>query len=298
MSDRGNRIRGHLAMLAFTVLVAGSFSLGAMIANEISPLALNAVRFFTASLLLGALVLLTGGVPRSALKAPWRYFLLGALFSVYFVLMFEGLKSAPPVSAAAVFTLVPLMAAGFGWLLMRQITTPRMALALAIGGLGALWVIFRADPLALLALDLGRGEAVYIVGCVAHALFTPMLRMVNRGERSLVYSFLFTTAGFVFLACLGWGSVLATDWTALSWLVWATVLYLSVFATAGSFFMLQYAALVLPAAKVMAYTYLTPAWVTCWELALGHDAPSPLVLCGVVLTLVALALLVKDEETT
>ena len=47
----------------------------------------------------------------------------------------------------------------------------------------------------------------------------------------------------------------------------------------------------------MAYTYLTPAWVACWELALGHGAPSPLVLGGVALTMVALALLLKDETT-
>ena len=69
--------------------------------------------------------------------------MLGGLFAFYFVLMFEGLKTAPPVSAAAVFTLTPVMAGGFGWLLLRQIMTPRMALALAIGALGALWVIFR-----------------------------------------------------------------------------------------------------------------------------------------------------------
>ncbi|HCE70317.1 MAG TPA: EamA family transporter, partial [Ruegeria sp.] len=50
-----------------------------------------------------------------------------------FVLMFEGLKTAPPVSAAAVFTLTPVLSAVAGWLLLRQVTTPRMALALAVG---------------------------------------------------------------------------------------------------------------------------------------------------------------------
>jgi hypothetical protein len=31
--------------------------------------------------------------------APWRYLVLAGLFAVYFVLMFEGLKTAPAVSA-------------------------------------------------------------------------------------------------------------------------------------------------------------------------------------------------------
>ena len=46
--------KGHLAMLAFSALVAGSFSLGALIANEVTPAALNAVRFVLAGGLIGA----------------------------------------------------------------------------------------------------------------------------------------------------------------------------------------------------------------------------------------------------
>ena len=46
--------RGHLAMLTFSALVAGSFSLGVMIANDIAPAALNAVRFLLAGVLIGA----------------------------------------------------------------------------------------------------------------------------------------------------------------------------------------------------------------------------------------------------
>lgn len=288
--------RGHLAMLTFSALVAGSFSLGGMIANDISPTALNAVRFLLAAVIMGALVFATGGVPRAALRAPWRYLVLGGLFGIYFVLMFEGLKTAPPISTAAVFTLIPVMSAGFGWLLLRQVMTSRMALALAIGGVGALWVIFRADISALMEFAVGRGEVIYFVGCIFHALFTPMLRLLNRGESSMVYTFLFMVSGFVLLTAWGWGDLMATDWAALPGLVWVTLAYLAVFASAGSFFMLQYGARVLPSAKVMAYTYLTPSWVICWEMALGHGAPPLVVLGGIVLTVVALAMLLKDES--
>ena len=44
--------------------------------------------------------------------------------AAYFVLMFEALAITDPVSTGAVFTLTPLMSAIFGYLLMRQITTP------------------------------------------------------------------------------------------------------------------------------------------------------------------------------
>ena len=58
--------RGHLAMLAFSALVAGSFSLGSMAAPHIAPEALNAVRFILASVLMLALVMATGGMTRAA----------------------------------------------------------------------------------------------------------------------------------------------------------------------------------------------------------------------------------------
>ncbi len=36
-----DEIRGHLAMLGFSALVAGSFSLGALVANDIDPQAIT-----------------------------------------------------------------------------------------------------------------------------------------------------------------------------------------------------------------------------------------------------------------
>jgi drug/metabolite transporter (DMT)-like permease len=155
-------------MLAFSALVAGSFSLGGQIANEIDPAALNAVRFaIAAAAVYGGAACAgraTHGGPPSA--APWRYFLLGGLFAVYFVTMFEGLKTAPPVSAAAVFTLTPDHERRvFGWVLLRQGVTARIAVALAIGAAGAIWVIFRADWSAIRAFrDRGAGEADLFLG--------------------------------------------------------------------------------------------------------------------------------------
>lgn len=283
-------------MLAFSGLVAGSFSLGVQVANEIAPAAVNWIRFFLAGCIVAAIVLARGALRRAHFRAPWRYLVLGTLFAIYFVLMFEGLKSAPPVSAAAVFTLMPIMSAGFGWLLLRQVTTPRMAAALAIGAAGALWVIFRGDLARLAAFDVGRGEAIYFLGCISHAAYTPMIRKLNRGEPASVMTLGMVVAAFLVLTVFGWTDITATDWTGLRPLVWLTIVYLAVFASAATFLLLQFASLRLPAAKVMAYTYLTPTWVIGWEVAQSHGAPPVLVLAGIGATVIALALLLRDEE--
>jgi drug/metabolite transporter (DMT)-like permease len=285
--------KGHAAMLLFSLLVAGSFALGAMVARDIAPTALNAVRFAIAAGVIGALVMATGGMSRKDWQAPWRYLILGGLFSVYFVLMFEGLKTAPPVSAAAVFTLTPILSGLAGWVLLRQVTTGWMALALAIGGTGALWVIFRADIAAFLAFKIGRGEAIYFVGCIAHAIYTPMIAKLHRGERPLAFSFGTLLACVVVLTLWGWSDLRATEWAALSPLVWVTIVYVAVFASSVTTVLVQFASLRLPSAKVMAYTYLTPSWVILWQIALGNGAPPAAVLGGVALTVAALSMLLK-----
>lgn len=287
-------LRGHAAMALFSLLVAGSFALGSLAANEVSPAALNAVRFAIAAVVIGTAAFVTTGVPRSAIAAPWRYLILGGFFATYFVLMFEGLKTAPPVSAAAVFTLTPLLTAGAGYLLLRQILTARMAVALALGAVGALWVISKADLTALLRFEFGRGEVIYFFGCVAHAIYTPLIPKLNRGEPPVVFSFFTILGSLGVLIVWGWSDLWATDWMSLPSIVWITIIYVAVAASSMTFVLLQYASLRLPSSKVMAYTYLVPSWVILWQLALGGMAPPMLVIAGIALTVLALAMLLKE----
>ncbi|MGH1578120.1 DMT family transporter [Planktotalea sp.] len=294
MSDA---LRGHAAMLLFSMLVAGSFSLGSLAAPHVDPELVTVFRFAIAAVILGSICAVRGELKRANFVAIWRYGLLGAVFAAYFVLMFEGLKTAPPVSAAAVFTLTPLLTALASFVILRQITTRRIAIALGLGGIGALWVIFRADFAAFTAFQIGQGEIIYFWGCVCHAIYIPLVRLLNRDESAMLFSFGTTCGGTLLLLFWSAGSIAATDYAALPMIVWLTIIYVAVFATATTFVLTQYASLRLPGAKVMAYTYLTPSWVILWEIALGHGAPRGLILGGVALTVLALIALLKHEET-
>src|SRR5690606_6139149 len=110
------KLAAHLAMLVFAGLVAGSYSIGAMAAPHVGPAAINAMRFAVGVAVMAgvALIILRGRIP--APRAVWRYAVLGGLMAVFFVTMFIALRLTDPVSAGAVFTLMPLMAAFFGWL--------------------------------------------------------------------------------------------------------------------------------------------------------------------------------------
>ena len=295
---RQQTLRGHAAMLAFSAMVAGSFALGGLAAPMIDPLAVNAARFAFAMLILTLILGAQGVLKRRHFDQPWRYLILGGLFAYYFATMFMGLKTATPVSAAAVFTLTPLMAAGFGWLLLRQHTSRSAATALAVAALGAVWVIFDANAAAIAALDIGRGEVIFFTGCAAHALYIPVVRILGRGEPLMVLTLGMLAGGTIFLGALGLPAILATDWPALPMIVWITIGYLTVISGILTFYLVQYAAFRLPSGKVMAYTYLTPAWVVAWEAALGHGQPPPLIFAGVIVIVIALLILLRDDLAT
>ncbi|MEX2518864.1 MAG: DMT family transporter [Paracoccaceae bacterium] len=279
-------------MLLFAALVSVSFSLGGRAAPYIDPSALTAARFLLAGVVIGGLA--ASRMKRAHFRASWRYLALGGLISGYFILMFEALRITDPVSTGAVFTLTPVMSAGFGWLLMRQQVTGRMALSLALASVGAVWVIFRADVDAILGLRLGRGEALFFIGCALHALYTPLGRMLNRGEPLLVYTFGSIVGGLIVTGIYGARPLMETEWSALPPIVWAALFYLALGATAITFFLIQFATLRLPSAKVMAYGYLIPCFVILWEGLFGGSWVAAPVWLGVAATVGALLLLLRD----
>ncbi len=288
--------KGHIFMLAFSFGIAGSFSLGGMVANLIDPFSLTASRFFLASILIGLIVYFGTNLKREYILGAWRYFVAGGLMAIYFVLMFIALQTTSAVSTSTVFTLTPLLSGLFGWILLRQRMTKRMAFALGVGAIGAVWVIFRADINAIIQFRVGQGEIIFFFGCLAHAFYTPFLRYANRGEPPQVFVLGMVTTGTLFLLIFGWGDIRATDWTDLPSIVWVTIIYITLIATILTFFAVSYASMRLPSAKVMAYTYLTPSWVILWEFALGRGLPSLPILLGVATTIIALLLLLRNDH--
>lgn len=283
-------------MLLFATLISGSFSLGGVTAPYIDPGALTAVRFTIAVAAMGTVILVLRRGSRVRIAAPWRFLILGGLLGTYFVLMFEALRLTDPISLGAVFTMTPLMVAIFGRLILGQRTSPLVVASLLLAASGAIWVIFRADLDALLAFDLGLGELIFFLGCAAHALYIPLVRVFNRGESGPVFTFWTLIGGLIVTGSYAAPALVVTEWLSLPAIVWITVSYLAVFASAGTFFLMRFAALRLPAAKVMAYGYLIPSLVIVLEGVAGHGWVAIPVLAGVAATVLALVILIFAQD--
>ncbi|WP_246666026.1 DMT family transporter [Aquamicrobium sp. LC103] len=290
------KLLGHLAMFAFSAFVAGSYSIGALATPHIGPAAVNAVRFLIGTTLMAvaAWILLKGRIP--APRAAWRFLVLGGLMAVFFVTMFVALRLTDPVSTGAVFTLMPLMSAFFGYLLLGQVPRGIAMASLVFACLGSIWVIFNGDLDALLAFDVGEGEMIFFVGVVCHAVYAPLVKRLNRGEPLVAFTLWSLLATGLCIALYGAREIMDTDWGSLPPIVWISVAYLAIFTTAGTTFLVQFAAMRLPAAKVLAYTYLTPCYIILFEGLLGHGWARPSVAAGAIVTVLGLLVLAFSRD--
>ena len=294
------KLQGHLAMGLFALLIAGSFFIGKRAAPLIDPGALNAARYVLAIPIMAAVSFaLPSNSARAALlrpKAFWRYLVLGGLMGVYFITMFIALRLTSSVSTGAVLTLMPLMSAGFGFLLLRQNAGPVVLGSLSLAALGAIWVIFRGDIDAILSFDIGAGELIFFMGVAAHALHNPLIKKLNRGEPTLVFACWSIVGAGACLFVYGAPSVIATEWVQLPSIVWICIFWLATAATAGSYFLLQFAMLRIPAAKANAYMLLTPSYIIILEGFAGAGWVSWQVMAGAVVTVIGLAILVASPD--
>ena len=217
--------------------------------------------------------------------------------ATYFILMFVALRLSTPVGTGAVFTLIPLMSAGFGWLFLRQTSAPIVLLSLLIAAAGAIWVIFRGDVEAILGLQIGTGEAIFFIGCACHAAVAPLVKKFNRGEAGIYFTLGSVTATALWITLIGAADLTRTDWLQLPNIVWFAIFYLAAFTTAGTFFLVQFASMRLPASKVLSYGYLTPAAIILIEGAIGHGWPTISVLIGALVTAIALLVMALAPDS-
>ncbi|MBO9627964.1 MAG: DMT family transporter [Shinella sp.] len=278
-------------MLLFAVLIAGSFSFGGLAARYMEAEPLTLWRYIMTIVVMAVLAFGAFRVPAVWPKEIWRFLLLGGLIAIYMLTMFTALEYTSPIATGAVFTLMPLLSAGFALPVLGQKTRPGVLAGLVIAAAGAGWVIFRGNIADILAFDVGTGEMIFFAGVVCHALYVPLIRRFDRGEPAVAFGFWVTAGATIWLIAPGIRGLVETDFSALPLTVYAAVTYLAVVTTAGTFLLLQYASMRLPASKVLGYGYLTPSFIILLEGILGHGWASLPVLAGALVTACGLALM-------
>jgi len=285
----------HLLMALCAFLVSTSFTVGKAITAGLDPAILTLVRFLVATLLLLPYVAVTHG-----LSFSWSLMLRCAAVSlslvVFFWCMFLSLQYTSALNTSVIFTLVPSIAGFYALLMLGEKLTRAKLVALLCGMAGAVWVIFRGDISLLIEMQWNRGDLIFLAGCFAMGMYTPLVRLLHRDEAMVVMTLWILITGCIWLLPVSLPHLRSLDWAAVSPEIWLGVGYLALFTTVITFFLTQYSTTFIGPTRVMAYSYLYPALVMLLDIVLGKGLPELRVIPGVLVVLVAMVVIQRSAK--
>jgi drug/metabolite transporter (DMT)-like permease len=280
----------HLLMVISAILVSTSFTVGAAITSELDPAVLTLVRFTLAACIFGPWVHYKYGLGFS-FSFFCRCALISGCLVIFFCCMFLSLRYTSALNTSVIFALVPSISGGYALIFIGERLQKEQLLALACGLIGVVWVIFRGDLSQLFAMEWNKGDLIFLGGCFAMGLYTPLVKILHRGESMAIMTFWVLVTGSLWLLLFAGYKLSTVNWTAVPAFAWLGVVYLAVFTTIITFFLTQYAVPYLGPTQVTAYSYLYPGLVLVIDLLLGHGLPPLQVIPGVLVVLVAMIVL-------
>ncbi len=277
----------HLLMTISAILVSTSFTVGAKITSGLDPAILTLVRFSVAACLFGPWVHFRYGLNFSP-SLLWRSALISGCLVIFFCCMFLSLRYTSALNTSVLFALVPSISGAYALLLLNERLKKGQLLALFCGMVGAVWVVFVGDISQFLAMEWNKGDLIFLGGCFAMGLYTPLVQLLHRGESMAVVTFWVLVTGCLWLLLFSGSKLPTVSWSEVPGYVWFGIVYLAVFTTITTFFLTQYSVAYLGPTRVMAYSYLYPALVLVIDLVLGHGLPPVRVIPGVLVVLAAM----------
>ncbi|HEI6964849.1 MULTISPECIES: DMT family transporter [Yersinia] len=283
-------------MLGFTALLGGSFIASATISTTLPPMVITWMRYAIASLLFIVLMVVQRRLKRPTYRDLGRYTLISLPPLLYFACMIISLQTTSALNSSALYTTVPLMSLIMSMVLIKAKSTWPVLIALLMGILGALLIIFKGDLSQVLQLSLIPSDYLFLFGCLGMALNPIVVKKLHRGEQALVLTGWSLICATVLLTAFVAFQLPEIEWRHISIITWSGILYLATFATALSFFLFQKACVVLSPAKVSGYVYLIPLSVIITNMLLGQVIQWREIASGAILVIIAMVILIKAKS--
>lgn len=288
----------HVGMLLWALLIAASFSAAAQVSQAIDPILLTGLRLLFCALVFLPLLLFKGDTAMTA-RGLFGHAVLGLLLAVYFGSLFEALRYTSAVNTGTMFTLVPLLTLLFEAVLMPDSHLKQRVLPMLIAAAGAVLLVLKgAGPGELPSL---YAVSVYGVGCLAMALYSPLSQrfkassLKGRGPVGMTFWNMLFGALFLLTFCGfsgGWRSASLLTVSDFWWLI-----YLAVFATLATFWLLHRAIGVIAPSSVISYIYLSTLFLTLFHWFWLRQSPLSLEIIGALLVGVGMwALLMSSRR--
>jgi len=279
----------NLILFIWVSLMASSFVVSEQLLPYANPIASTSLRFILATLMMLAFV------KKSSLQQINRttlvqYSIISLLLVLFFLGLFEALKTTTASKTSVIYTLVPLCSVVLAYFTLKVVTPLKLIFAFIIGSIGAIWVLFSASQQTLTFGQWQVGDSIFLGACCCLSLHVILIKKWANNVPATLGAFLIMLLGSILLLpfLLQFGDLSNIAWQHKQF--WQVLLYLTVFTTVATFILQQYLLKKVGPNRLLAFTYLIPILVMIPQGVENiYNLNSTLI--GVFLTILALYLI-------
>ena len=280
----------YAKLVLMALLWSGVFPAIAIVLRSMGVYTSVFLRFACAALVLFALLLwrekrLRHLSPREVVLVVGLGFLGITIYNTMFT---AGLARVEASRASLIVPTNPAFTALFAVLFLRERLSAARAAGIALCVLGALWVLARGDPGALLRFEIGAGELLLIACIFIWSAYTLLGSVALSSLSPLALTAYVMLAGSFPLAFAAMGE--AGGLARVTWQSWSALAYLVVFGTVLPFLWFYEGVRALGAARASQFINLVPPLAVAESILILGEPWNPALLVGGTLVVAGLYL--------
>ena len=278
--------------------MASSFVVSKDLLPYANPVASTGLRFILASIFMLPIVWNTNLRNKNTrfigAKGIIQYSFISLFLVLFFLGLFEALKTTSALRTSVIYTLVPLISVALTYAVLKLKTSKTKVIGFMLGTIGAIWVLLTINPENVQLLQWNPGDSIFLVACFSLALHVILVKKWGTDVPPAEGAFyIMVIGGIILLPFL----FLFGDLSTLAWQqiqFWKTLLFLTIFTTMATFFLQQYLVQQVGPNRLLAFTYLIPGLVAILQgltitTQLWNSLP------GILLTFLALCLISQNQ---
>ncbi len=237
-----NVIKAYFFILISSFIYGGNVIAGRLIAGELPPLTLSAIRAVLALVILLPLAWShIKNAPRPNKRELLQLLIVGMFgITIPYISLLMGLEHATGTNASIVFATMPVITNILLFVLHKIKPSKFQAIGMSISFLGLLIVFTQGSPTHILSFKLGLGEMILFINVLSIGLFNLIGQSVMEKFSSLVTSVYSLIFAIVMLIPLGTWQLISEGWKPLSISAWLIVFYMGFLSAGVAFFLNLY----------------------------------------------------------
>ena len=254
---KNNILKAHLALLGANVIYGANYLIAkGVMPNKIGPSAFIFLRILGAGLLFW---IIKSFIKEKVNKKDFSKLILCGLLGVAAnqLLFFHGLNLTSPIDASIIITAIPIVVLIFSAIILKEKITRNKLLGLAVGGVGAILLIWYGNTAEGTSSLLGN--LLIFVNACSYGLYLVLVKPLMKKYSPLtVISWVFLF-GFFFMLPFGIPDILQTDFSDFTTNTYIAITFVIIGTTFLAYLFNIYALKTVAPSVTGSYVYLQPA---------------------------------------